>query len=286
MKIQISKAQAKRLVTLVLPLYLQTFHELKSARGGELVWPPSIVKQKQNMKASNYVDLYDDDKRLVGAMSLAIFNKVQHKKIKEGIKNKGIDIAQAAFDDLFDEFLAFAHDLIQKIQDDPDSIEEQGEEVSYTPEQISQMQYLFISSLALYHNVFSIMVYGKSLSKLVQEAIGGNDKSFLEAIKVDHSLLPEHHYFKERYAKAVQNQEVNFTQKVLAKQSAPSLTGRIKHQGLYAMFYFLDMLQVLDKFDNGELFQLYTASVVTDDDATPYGLSAFSELIRKYKKGR
>lgn len=286
MKLKVSKSQAKRLVILVLPLYLDMFHQLKSARGGELVWPAFIVDHRRNVKADNYVDLYDDDKRLLGAMNLAIFSKADLKEIKEDIETKGIDVVQADFNYLFDEFLTLAEGFIKKVKDDPDSIEEPDEGESYTSEQIKHMQYMCISSLALYHNVFSIMVYGKRLAKLVQEAIDGDDESFLKAIKVDHSLIHHHTYFKERFSTAYQSQEVGFLKRVHEKQSAPSLTGRIKHRGLYTLFYFLDMLEVLDDFSSKDLFALYLDSDVTDFETPPYELSSFSEHLKKYKKNR
>lgn len=285
MKYELSKERATRLVKLVLPLYLEMFHHLKAQRGGDLVWPPSMVEQKKNLKANNYVDLYDDDKRLTGAMNLAIFDSQKLEELKTEINEKGHEEVYADLDDLFDNFLIDTQDYLTKLRADPNYGDEDTDS-KYTPEQIKQIQYFCISSLAIYHNVFSIMVYGKSLSKLVQEAIGGNDKSFLQAVKIDHNLIYDHPYFKERLAKANQDQEVVFLQRVHEQQLAPSLSGRIKHKGLYTMFYFLDMVKVLDKFPNNELLDLYQVSIESDLDEPPYDLSSFMEILKRYRKSR
>lgn len=285
MKYQLTKERAQRLIKLVLPLYLEMFHHLKSERGGELVWPSSIVEQKKNLKAKNYVDLYDDDKRLIGAMTLALFDKAAIQEIKNEVDNNGAEKIFAALDEFFDSFLVDAQEYLNKLKADPNFDDEEAE-ANFTSEQEKQIQYFFITSLAIYHNVFSMMVYGKGLAKLVQEAIFGNDKSFLQAVKIDHNLIYDHPYFKERLSKANQNQELVFIKRVHEKQLAPSLSGRIKHKGLYTMFYFLDMVKVLDKFTNNELFYLYDDCAIKGFETPPYDLSSFSVHVKKYKKSR
>ena len=164
MKYQLSKERAQRLIKLVLPLYLSMFHKLKAERGGELVWPSSMIEQKKNLKAHNYVDLYDDDKRLIGAMNLAIFDAKQLEELNTKIKENGHEKAYAGLDDLFDNFLIDAQDYLTKLKADPNFGNEDPDS-KYKPEQIKQIQLIYISSLATFYNVFSIMVYGKNLSQ-------------------------------------------------------------------------------------------------------------------------
>lgn len=281
MRYQLTKDRSQVLIRLVLPLYLEMFHQLKAQRGGDLVWPTFVVDQKKNLKASNYVDLYDDDKRFLSAMTLAIFDKEEIQEIKKEVENEGHAKLYAHLDEFFDEFIIDAHKLLKKLREDP-SFDDKTDQ-SVTPE---QFQYFFVSSLAIYHNVFSIMVYGKGLAKLVQEAISGNDKSFLQAIKVDHNLIYDHPYFRDRLAKANQNQEIVFLKRAHEQQLAPSLSGRVKHKGLYTMFYILDKIQVLDKFTCKELFYLYDDCDIKDYETPPYDLSSFSEHLKKYKRNR
>lgn len=278
---QFTKDRAQRLIKLVLPLYLEMFHKLKAQRGGELVWPAFVVDQKKNLKANNYVDLYDDDKRFHSAMTLAIFSKEEIQEINNEAENEGHAKLYARLDEIIDNFIIDAQTLLKKLREDSDF--DDGSDQNLSTEQI---QYLFVSTLATYHNVFSIMVYGKGLAKLVQEAIGGNDKSFLQAIKVDHNLIYDHSYFRNRLAKANQDQEVVFLKRAHEQQLAPSLSGRVKHKGLYTMFYILDIIQVLDKFTCKELFYLYDDCDIKDYETPPYDLSSFSEHLKKYKKNR
>lgn len=278
---QFTKDRAQRLIKLVLPLYLEMFHQLKAQRGGDLVWPAFVVDQKKNLKANNYVDLYDDDKRFQGAIKSAVFSNEQIQEINNEAENEGHAKVFARLDESFDEFLIDAHKYLKKLREDPNFDDESDENLS-----TEQNQYLFVSSLATYHNVFSIMVYGKRLAKLVQEAISGNDQSFLQAIKVDHNLIYDHPYFRNRLAKANQDQEVVFLKRAHEQQLAPSLSGRVKHKGLYTMFYFLDNIQMLDKFTCKELFYLYDDCDLKDYETPPYDLSSFSEHLRKYKKNR
>lgn len=289
MKPRLSKLQAESIIKLVLHHYLEIFHYLKSSRGGELVWPDHFITIKNNLKLDNYVDLYDDERKIRGSMKLSLFSTEGLEQLRLEQEAKSEDERQADLDNLISEVLRDGEAFIQEMKNvaaDYPSLTEseiQKSNSESTPEDVARIQYMLLSTLALLHNVFSIMVFGVRLTTLVNKATSGDDEAFLQAIKIDHTLISQHPHFRERFDRATKNQETNFLNRIHEKQLSPSLRGRIKHGALYTMFYFLDELKVLDEFSNSELHELYLSCNLTDLETPIYESSSFARQLKKFK---
>lgn len=290
MAVRLSKQHAETLIKLILIEYLGIFHFLKSQRDGELVWPDHLTVIKNNLKLDNYVTLYDDEQKIRNSIFLFRFSKEERLKMEVENKTKSDEEKQTELDTFIGAFLKESAEHFQELHviDESKIPELTDEEVKeqQTPENVERMQYLLLATLSLLHNVFSIMVYGVKLTRLVKDAINGDDKSFLKAIKIDHNLIHQHPYFKERIEQANKEQQRKFLNDVYQKQLSPSLNGRIQHGGLYTMFYFLDSLQLLDEYTATELNKLYTNCKITDLETPPYEPSSFFRHLQRFKSSR
>lgn len=283
MKARISKSQARGVIKLVLRQYLEFFLLLKSIRDGELVWPEHLIAIKNSLNLNNYVELYDDEKKIKGAMQHFLHSSDELEQLKVNAATKSDAEKQSDLDNFMSDLLNDGNAFIEQLKGLEFDSQEIPDEPS-EPDDIKRSQYLFLSSLALFHNVFSIMVFGVRLTTLVKRAISGDDKSFLQAIKVDHTLLYQHPHFKQRFEAANKNQEKKFLDSVYEKQLSPSLNGRIKHRGLYAMFYFLDEFEVLDDFSQPELHELYLDCNLADIETPTYESSSFAKHLKRFKE--
>lgn len=283
---RLSKDRAIKIIRLTLPLYLAIFHQLKSERDGELIWPPWVIEEKNNLKAHNYVVFYDDDKTLSSAMNLAFFGHEGLEEVKVMLETEGFDKLHVELDNILDEIVSTSKQLIETISHNANLLEDEKKDSAPSEADIKQYQYFFLAFQNIFHNIFSIMVFGERLSKLVQKAIAGDDKALLKAIKIDKNLIHDHPYFKEKFYEANRRQDKAFHEAIIAKQATPSLKGRIQHKGLYAMFFLLDMLEVLDDFSNKELYALYESCELTKYETPPYELSSFARHLKKFKQSR
>ena len=281
MDIRLSKPQSKNLIKLVLHHYLEIFLYLKSVRNGELVWPEHLILLKNNLNLHNYVDLYEDERKIRGSMSLFFYSTDELDQLKIDEKNKSYEEKKSDLDELINDLLENGEAFLESFTNFDTANSEIPKELD--PESIKRTQYLFLSTLALFHNVFSIMVFGIRLTTLVKKAINGDDASFLMAIKVDHNLLHHHPYFRNRMDIANNNQDVKFLKSVYEKQLSPSLNGRIKHRALYTMFYFLDEFRVLDDFSAPELHKLYLDCNLSELEVPTYESSSFAMHLKKFK---
>ena len=63
-KLRPTKSQAIKIVTDQSQLLLEVFRDFQASNGGWLLFPAKLLKMKTNLKADNYVLLYEEEKRL------------------------------------------------------------------------------------------------------------------------------------------------------------------------------------------------------------------------------
>jgi hypothetical protein len=120
-------------------------------------------------------------------------------------------------------------------------------------------QYALQFSLSSFFNMLALMVHGRKLTQLVNEAIIGDDQAFGLAVQIDKSIIEHIPYFKERYQRAQQDGEVNFLEMVGRRLAAPHLNGRIRHRLLFVLFALLESTHWLNELKHREILDICDA---------------------------
>jgi hypothetical protein len=265
MKIRLTKAQVKEVVNKNAPDYLELFNDFHVHDGGWLIWPEPLVKIKSNLKLENYVELYEDEKRINICFALYMFDKDQLEKQAEEEKGLTLEQKQEKLNALVEYIDHYVEDeLPQMFKDFPIIPEneklakEEFEKLSIEDQQYftRKFQYLFLGMLSAMHNYFAVMVLGEKMTSLVPKALKGDDDAFLKAVKIDRNLLTNHTYFKDRYQKAQQSGQREFLEKLAIRQSTPNLLSKIRYPGVYFIFSMLEVMGWLDEFRHEEILDL------------------------------
>jgi len=111
---------------------------------------------------------------------------------------------------------------------------------------LKQAQLMFASFLAMFYNIFSIMVHGHRLTDLVEAAESGDEEAFFLAVQIDKRILSVLPYFKERYERAISQGDVDFLNKLNYRLTSPLLRGRIRYRTLWLTFALLEEFGQLD----------------------------------------
>lgn len=147
-----------------------------------------------------------------------------------------------------------------------------------------ETKYAFIAIwYALLRSLESIQVYGRSLSRLVEDVVQGSDKALFDAVKMDHSILGNPH-IQRRIAIA----EMKLDKKFFS-QLANSIKGRpLKYSpDLWQIRYLLSLtheIGLLDSLTMEDAYELYCLElkVYSDKGADPAG--SLWKFINRWKK--
>jgi hypothetical protein len=109
-----------------------------------------------------------------------------------------------------------------------------------------QAQAFWLMFMVFFHEILSIVVHGQRMTRLVAQAMGGDDNAFVKAVQVDRSVLASIPYFSERRQKAELAGEAEFLNKLNYRLTSPTLRGKIRHRELWLVFAMLDWMNLLD----------------------------------------
>lgn len=118
-------------------------------------------------------------------------------------------------------------------------------------------QFAIHFSLVTLFNHFSYIAYKKPIYQLVDEAIKGNDLSFLQAIQIDKTVLEHIPYFVDRNLRAAKELDFKFQRQINTYRNKPILQSRIKHHQLWLIFAYLDEMNILNQFENSKTDLVY-----------------------------
>lgn len=138
---------------------------------------------------------------------------------------------------------------------------------------VEDTKYQFLAIwYALMRSLESIQVYGRSLSRLVEDVVQGSDKALFDAVRMDHSILGNEH-IQRRIALA----EMKLDRKFFT-QLANSLKGRpLKYSpNLWKIRYLLSLtheLGILDALSMEDAYKLFCLElkVYSDQGTDPAG---------------
>lgn len=261
-KFRPDKALTVGLVAKLAPEYVEILRELQG-KGGWIRMPERQEAIIKNLKLSNYVQLYEDEKRINLSLMFGLMGEDGFKEWSAEIDAAGPEKQQAFLDELAanattDEGGEW---LDEMLPDDPEKIEAQRKLFeSFTEEEkqklIRQGQFFWQFFFASFYNFLSVMIHGQKLTSLVPQAMAGDDGALCKAIQVDRRLLSFHRSFMDRHMKAQNDGDKELLDKIGYRLANPGTRGKIRYPGLYMVFSMLEAMNWLDDFSHSEILDL------------------------------
>lgn len=219
--------------------------------GGRMIMPPKMNELIDRLKLHNYPELYRNEETLVKMLLLAFMSV-------EEINTLGAEIMEMSEGDqvqCVEELMQFMSEssdaFLNHIPDTPEKEAEAKKVFSELSQEeqakaTKQAQIAMLAFLALFFNTMSLMVHGRKLTALVQAAEQGDNEAFFLAVQADKRILTALPYFKDRYARALAEGEVDFLDKLHYRLTNPLLRSKIRYKTLWLTFAVLDESGHLD----------------------------------------
>lgn len=253
------KGVTRQFVLQTVPEYAGMLRDFQR-EGHWLRLPRQMLNIRDNLKVHNYVELYEDERLIVGALYIGLLGK-------EGCKEFSSEVSQLSRQ----EQREFLNELAMEVDDFnfsvwfPPESEDAQKEAKRIFEKLSETeraeltkraQFFWAHFFASFHNFISLMVHGEKLTSLVPKAMAGDQEAFCKAIQIDRSLVVHHPFFRQRRLNAHGNGESEFLTKIAYRESNPTLRGKIRYPGLYMVFALLESTCWLEDFTHGEILDL------------------------------
>lgn len=229
------------------------------SQGGWFRFPSFLQNLIRNLRIEAYPILYANEASMV-AVCLHGFLSADE------IKQLGTELEAASIEER-GEFLL---DLLSGVSDGFEQVQ-----IPKTPQEqeaarqaflamseeeravsIKQAQYGISSFLAWFHQYLSVMVHGEKLTSLVTQATTGDDQAFVKAIQIDKRVLTEIPYFRERFARAQDEADSDFFDRVSYRLKTAPYRGKIRHKSLWYAFAVLEQAGWLDRLKHRELLEI------------------------------
>jgi hypothetical protein len=278
---------ARTLLREVVPLWEELLAEAEAA-GGRLKFRTVLSGAISDYKVENYPQLYEDalapgalvGQALLGEEGLLAFSQEASELTARERGELVAEIGEVfeTFDPVFDAIA-----LKEANPDEQDSPAGSTELVD--PEQQAQavkvFQALLMAALASFYEYLSVAVHGERLSSLVGKAKAGDDAAYGKAVQIDGRVLTAIPYFKQRYERAVTEDDERFREMVFRKQSEPPYRGRLTHKPLFMTFAFLESAGLLGAFTGETLLDFCNEVGIGEGIVDVKNLQ---KLLRRYRR--
>lgn len=209
----ISKVAITELLRSFVPDCEWLLRRIESEQGW-LCFPPALSTVIKNLKLENYPLLYENENAIGSALPRGLFSDAEINEL-----NTELELAspEQSGEFLLDFTTGFDEGLKQvEFPTTPEQVEKQKElfDAMHSEEKAAAIrgaQYLLIAFLASFYQTLSMMVHGEKLTSLVTQAKAGNDDAFVKAIQIDKRILNTVPYFSERYSRAQDQGDSNFS---------------------------------------------------------------------------
>lgn len=260
MKLRPAKSSAVSCAINFAPKYAELLSYLHSNNQG-LAFDPEI--QEIQNKISNYVVVYDDERKIGILFFLAVMGDEGYKDFKDSLNSFTDDERQEFIDYIAQDkdniFIEAASSF--EIPQTPEEWKEARELVNALPEEErktleKQGLYYWAFFFSSFLNFLSLMIHGTKLTTLVQRALTGDDEAFLKAVQIDRQLLISFPYFKNRKLKAQTELDTDFLRKLSYRESISPLKGKIRFPALYMVFGILEAFGWLHELKHSEILDI------------------------------
>lgn len=206
-------------------------------------FPSFINNAITNLKLASYPLLYVSEGAIAGAFLKGFMSSEEIQQFNTEIEAASLEERAELLeilDGITNDFVDGIH--IPKTPGEQKAVQEAFAALS--PEEqlqsIKMGQHFFLFFLPSFHQCLSVMVHGEKLTSLVAQAQTGNDDALVKAIQIDKRILTEMPYFKMRFARAQDEADSGFLDKVAYRLKVPPYHGKIRHKTLWLTFAILE----------------------------------------------
>jgi hypothetical protein len=285
-----SKDVAFRYLQRLLPEYGELLG-LFEKDGGWVRFQDRFYQALETLKIADYAKLYTDESIILKLLAIAIFDLDELKRIDDEMRQVSDQERTAFLDRFFVEIEAedFDKPWEFEIPETPEELERARQqfetlEEPERAEQTKQAQCLFAFVMLHFHNLLAVMVHGRKLTQLVAEAIAGDDDAFVLAVQIDRTALRSIPYFQMREAKAYQEGDEAFIEKLTRRLNAPPIRGRIRFRMLYLLFAMLDSLGLLEDLKHREILDICDAAGLDRWQNRIEDVNCLSKRLAEYRR--
>lgn len=222
-------------------------------------FPPFITNIIRNLKLESYPLLYVSEGAIAGAMLKGFMSNEELKQLNADLESASLERRDELLGQIEEMASGFAEGFhIPRTMAEQEAASEAF--LALSPEEqkesVKISQHFFLSFLPSFHQTLSIMVHGEKLTSLVVQAQAGNDDAFVKAIQIDKRILTEMPYFKTRFARAQDEADSDFLDKVAYRLKAPPYRGKIRHKSLWLTFAILEQTGWLGSLSYSRLLEI------------------------------
>jgi hypothetical protein len=241
---------ASRYIAKLLPDYVYLLKKIDKQRG-VVQLDPRITQALKNLSITDYARYYQEADRLPTLIFVGLVGPQAARECCTQLNNAGPQDITQLLDEFLSEHDAFDADPLACLSMTPEQQEAARLEFEALAEEEKQAaslqaQAFWLMFMVFFHEILSIVVHGQRMTRLVAQAMGGDDNAFVKAVQVDRSVLASIPYFSERRQKAELAGEAEFLNKLNYRLTSPTLRGKIRHRELWLVFAMLDWMNLLD----------------------------------------
>lgn len=260
--------------------------EIESQQGW-FRFPTSISRAISNLRLESYPLLYVSEAAIGAAMFRVAVTPEQIKQLGEDIDAASLE--QRA--EIFGQSFAFLDEMCEGFQIPKTRKDQEAAESAFralSPEDqkeaVKASQHFFLGFIPSFYQWLSVMVHGEKLTSLVAQAQAGKDDAFVKAVQIDRRILTEMPYFKARYARAQDEADSDFSDKLAYRLQSPPYRGKIRHKSLWLTFAMLEQVGWLGNLGSREILDICDEAGVGGYENRIQSEKHLANRVREYRE--
>ncbi|MGD9787477.1 MAG: hypothetical protein AB7U30_05925 [Sulfuricellaceae bacterium] len=285
-----AKNHVTAMVVHLAPEYVELLRYFQD-NGGWIRLPEKLEALVKNLNLSNYVQLYEDERRIQVSLMFGLMGEEGYKKWSAELEAAGLEAQQSFLDDLTAEMATeesweWLEDFFPGTPEEEEAQRQLFESLAEDEKQqaIRQAQFFWGFFFAQFYNVLSLMIHGRKLTSLVPRAMAGDDDALCKAIQIDPRLLSLHPYFHERRLKALNEGDGDLLARIGYRLANPGSRGKIRYPGLYMVFSMLEAANWLSDFSHAEILDLCDAAALDRYQNRIEDVNYVTKRLREYRR--
>ena len=285
-----TKELAIRLIQNNLPEYGEMLLQMQKDKGW-VIFKPWVYQSLEKLNITDYAKLYTDEVTVQKLFIVAYFDLDEFKEINEELEHAS-EKEKTAFLDNWIAEIDQDNPVFEWDTDEPETLEKQ-EEARKEFESIIEAEQTDLSKrfacflaffLINFHNYLAIMVHGRTMFQLVNEAIQGDDDAFVLAAQIDSTVLLAIPYFQQRVTRARREGDKTFLNKHAYRQKTPPLHGKIRFPLLYLLFAILESINLLEDLQHKEILEICDKAGLDRWQNQIEDLNNLTKRLREYRR--
>lgn len=211
-------------------------------------FPPTIARAISG-GLGNYVDLYEDERRIVCATFLGMFGDEGGREMIQVLSEMEIAEMLQATDEVAEEWGQYfdAGFRLPRTDEELEAARKALEALPKNEQEAARRQgALFLGGfLATFFQYISLMVHGEKLTALVGRALAGDTDAMTKAVQIDRNLLSYHKVFRQKMSEAQLAGDAKFLDSLAYRLRNPIAKGKIRYRELWFALSVLDGLGML-----------------------------------------